>query len=358
VAVAQAAAELSHSLADAHPASAALSYLMVFFAIWWAWMNFTWFASAYDTDDVPYRLLTLLQMAGVLVLAAGVPAAFEDRDFATVTVGYVIMRVAIIGQWLRAARSDPAGRASALFFAGGIAVVQAGWLLRLLLPSWTGMAGFVVLVAAELAVPVLAERRGATSWHPEHITERYGLFTIIVLGECVAATTNAVQATRAGGGLTGDLVAVAAGGLVLLFGLWWLYFLRPAGERLRRRRELAFLWGYLHYGIFAAGAAVGSGLEVAAASGSHEIAATDLAVALDIAVPTVVFVEVLAVLHALLAESYEPRPVHAVLAGAAVVAIALGGLVLPVGLTVLLMSLPVAGLITLGVIADHRLAVS
>ena len=52
---------------------------MVFFAIWWAWMNFTWFASAYDTDDVPYRLLTLVQMAGVLVLAAGVPRPSSDQ---------------------------------------------------------------------------------------------------------------------------------------------------------------------------------------------------------------------------------------------------------------------------------------
>ena len=49
---------------------------MVFFAIWWAWMNFTWFASAYDNDDVPYRLLTFVQIAGVLILAAGVAAAF------------------------------------------------------------------------------------------------------------------------------------------------------------------------------------------------------------------------------------------------------------------------------------------
>ena len=31
------------------------------------WMNFTWFASAYDTDDVLYRLLTFVQIAGVLV---------------------------------------------------------------------------------------------------------------------------------------------------------------------------------------------------------------------------------------------------------------------------------------------------
>src|SRR3954469_21069867 len=75
VAVAQAAAELAQHVATGEVATGVGGYLMVCFAIWWAWMNFTWFASAYDTDDVPYRLLTLLQMSGVLVLAAGVPAA-------------------------------------------------------------------------------------------------------------------------------------------------------------------------------------------------------------------------------------------------------------------------------------------
>ncbi len=52
-------------------------------------MNFTWFASAYDTDDVQYRLLTFVQIAGVLVVAAGVPAAFNEQDFTTMVVGYI-----------------------------------------------------------------------------------------------------------------------------------------------------------------------------------------------------------------------------------------------------------------------------
>src|SRR6187402_3508026 len=54
VAIAQAAAGLHHSIAEAHVLAGLAGYLMVFFAIWWAWMNFTWFASAYDCDDVPY----------------------------------------------------------------------------------------------------------------------------------------------------------------------------------------------------------------------------------------------------------------------------------------------------------------
>ena len=43
-------------------------------------------------------------------------------------------------------------------------------------------------------MPVWAERAGATPWHPHHIAERYGLFTLIVLGESVLAATLAIQA--------------------------------------------------------------------------------------------------------------------------------------------------------------------
>src|SRR4051812_16430551 len=79
VAVGQAAARLHHSVGEAHVGHGLLGYVTVFFAIWWAWMNFSWFASAYDQDDVLYRLLTLVQMSGVLVLATGVDAAFEKQ---------------------------------------------------------------------------------------------------------------------------------------------------------------------------------------------------------------------------------------------------------------------------------------
>ena len=170
-----------------------VGYATVFFAIWWAWMNFTWFASAYDTDDVAYRLTTLVQIAGALILAAGVPDAMDGSDFAVITLGYVVMRLAMVTQWLRAAGADPAHRRGALRFAVGIAVVQVGWVLRLALPEGLGIAGFLLLVAAELAVPIWAERAAPTTWHPRHIAERYGLFTLIVLGESVLAATLAIQ---------------------------------------------------------------------------------------------------------------------------------------------------------------------
>jgi low temperature requirement protein LtrA len=225
VAVAQLVVQLAHGIEDGHAAEAVGPFLMVFFAIWWAWMNFTWFASAYDTDDVPYRLLTMLQMGGVLVLAAGVPTAFAEQDFRAITLGYLIMRIGLVAQWVRAGFEHPESRATAWRYAAGVSLVQLGWLARLALPEDLGLVSFVLLVILDLAVPFWAERTAATSWHPHHISERYGLFTIILLGESVLAATIGVRQALAEGGVSAGLLLVSAAALVTLFALWWLYFL-------------------------------------------------------------------------------------------------------------------------------------
>jgi low temperature requirement protein LtrA len=261
VAVASAASALHHEVAADHVGDGVVGYASVFFAIWWAWMNFTWFASAYDTDDVAYRLTTLVQIAGALILAAGVPEAMDGGDFAVITVGYVVMRLAMVTQWLRAAGSDPPHRRSASRYAAGIAVLQVGWVLRLFLPEGPGYAGFLVLVAAELAIPIWAERAAPTTWHPRHIAERYGLFTLIVLGECVLASTLAIQTALGEDAALADLATTAAGGLLTVFGMWWLYFAKEAHEFLTTLRA-GVVWGYGHYLVFASAAAVGAGLAV------------------------------------------------------------------------------------------------
>ena len=271
VAVAQAAAALHHEVADGHVGDGVVGYATVFFAIWWAWMNFTWFASAYDTDDVPYRLTTLVQIAGALILAAGVPDAMIGGDLTVITLGYVVMRLAMVTQWLRAAGSDPPHRRSSLRFAAGIAAVQVGWVLRLLLPEGPGYAGFLVLAAAELAVPIWAERAAPTSWHPRHIAERYGLFTLIVLGECVLSSTLAIEAALAEDAALAELATTAAGGLLTVFAMWWLYFAKEPHELLTSLRA-GIVWGYGHYLVFASAAAVGAGLAVNVDAVTHHAA--------------------------------------------------------------------------------------
>jgi low temperature requirement protein LtrA len=294
VAVAQAGSRLHHGLAEAHIVEAVVSYAMVFFAIWWAWMNFTWFASAYDTDDVPYRLAVFAQLTGALILAAGVPAAFDERNFTIATIGYVVMRLPLVGQWLRAARSDPARRACAYRYAIGVTVCQIGWVALLFFPA--AWFGFPLLALAELLVPMWAERIGATSWHPEHIKERYGLFTIIVLGETILAASLAIQAAIQAGDANGNLAAIIAGGLLIVFSMWWLYFDQPENTMLASLRT-AFVWGYGHLFIFAAAAAVGAGLSVAIDQTFQHAEIGPVGAGMAVAAPVVIYLIGLWALH-------------------------------------------------------------
>jgi low temperature requirement protein LtrA len=301
VAVAQAGGRLVHAVADGHPGHGVVGYLTVFFAIWWAWMNFSWFASAYDTDDVPYRVTTLVQIVGVLMLAAGVPRGFDDGDFRLTATGYVVMRLALVSQWLRAARSAHLNgaveeRATALSYAAGVTACQIGWVVLLVPHGAPPVWVFALLAAAEMTVPPLAERHAPTSWHPRHIAERYGLFTIIVLGESVSAATVAVQSAVDSQASTANLLPIAAGGLLIVFAAWWIYFAVPIHDHLASNQQ-AFLWGYGHFAVFTSAAAIGAGLEIAVrqATGGAEISIRAASAAVTL--PSAVFLFTVWLLH-------------------------------------------------------------
>src|SRR5258708_37250797 len=68
-----AASDLAAVLAMGHYWAGLIGFGFASFAICWAWINFSWFSSAYDTDDWVFRIVTMVQMIGVLVLAAGLP---------------------------------------------------------------------------------------------------------------------------------------------------------------------------------------------------------------------------------------------------------------------------------------------
>jgi len=296
VAIAKAAAGLHHAVAELHAVEGLIGYLMVFFAIWWAWMAFTWFASAYDNDDVPYRLLVFVQIAGALLLAAGITAMFETRmPNVAVVGGYVIMRIALVVQWLRVSASDLERRSTARRYAFGIVILQTAWVGMLLIPQYW-MAGFLVLVALDVALPVWAERASPTAWHPHHIAERYGLLTLIVLGESILSAHDAIQSALTAGAALSGLVSIIIGGLLIVYSMWWVYFDRPVHDLLTSIQR-AFFWGYGHYFVFASAAAAGAGLAVAVDAATHTAKIGPVGAGMAVAVPVATYLLSLWVLH-------------------------------------------------------------
>lgn len=262
VAIASAASGLHHAIADDHIVEGTVRYAFIFAAIWWPWMNHTWFSSAFDNDDALHRLCTFAIMVGVLVLTAGVSDMFDNLDMRLGLMGYLIMRLALTVMWLRVFRDDADMRPTALRYVIGLLICQSGWALVIIFaegPLLLWLAAF--LWVAEFSVPVFAETKTQTPWNTHHIIERFGLLTIIVLGESVLALSvaaNTIAEPSAGGA---GLWATLVGGLAILFAMWWIYFCEQQGTRLNTVFRV-FLWGYSHYFIYAAVAAVGAGLAV------------------------------------------------------------------------------------------------
>ncbi|MBA0127142.1 low temperature requirement protein A [Haloechinothrix sp. YIM 98757] len=227
-------------------AQAVLGFAMVFFAIWWGWLNFSWFSSAYDTDDGLTWALTTVQILGAATLAAGVPAAVAEHDFTVITVGYAVMRLPLAVQWCRAAGADPPRRATCLKFAAGLLVLQACWLGRLALPDPWALRAFAVLAVLELAVPAWAQRGAPIRTHPAHLAGRYGRFTLTVAAQVIAATVHAIQ-LGVSGSTPGAVLLVAVIGAVSTVCVLWLYYSLPHARLAAGR--FAPLWEYGHYAI-------------------------------------------------------------------------------------------------------------
>jgi low temperature requirement protein LtrA len=332
VAFSQAGAQAAHLLELGHWGPAIGGFAFAVFAIWWAWINYSWLASAYDNDDIFFRIATMVEMLGVLVLALGLPDLFhsldegEHVDNSVVVAGYVVMRVATIALWLRAAKNDPDRRRTALTYVLFVSITQLGWIALIFvnLPLGPTLGFTLLLIALELVGPYVAEhgREGGTPWHAHHIAERYGLLVIITLGEIILGTILAISAVIDEQGWSVETVLVAFGGTALAFGLWWVYFTMPSGKVLSRYRVRGFRWGYGHYFIFLGLAATGAGLHVAAyeIEGVAHIGIVEAL--LTVVIPVAVFMVALFTIYSLLLMQFDPFHIWLFIGSVAVLALA------------------------------------
>ena len=206
-----------------------------------------------------------------------------------------------------------------------------------------------MLAICELLVPEWAERAAPATtplFHPEHIEERYGLFTIIVLGESILAASVGIRQVGTEG-ISAELIVVAVGGLLLAFGAWWLYFDHPG--HLTPSPDVAFRWGYTHVVVFTALAALGAGLYVAAeAVAGH---ASERTGALAVTLPVAGFLVGLVLLMVATHHAVTAMSLGTKLAGAAV--IVLLGLLVPPAPAVAGSAVVVVILVTMMILDPH-----
>lgn len=237
-------------------------FAMLFIPVWWAWVGHTFYLSRFDTEDLGHRLLTMAQMIAAASLAIHLPGALGQTS-SGFALSYAMVRFILVAEYARAGRHIPTVRPLTNRYLMGFGSAATIWALSVLAPPpwrfWLWGTALVVDFAAPLTAGHLHVRFPP---HLSHLPERFGLFTIIVIGEAVASVVFGIGKT----GLT--FVSASAGlmGMVIAFALWWGYFEGARGAMTRRLQEKQHVkyyqqWLYAHLPLLLGITAVAVGIK-------------------------------------------------------------------------------------------------
>lgn len=246
-----------------------LKYIVLFIPIWWTWIGYTYYADRFETTETIFRVLVFAAMLGVLGLSLSLRGAFTPTGDIPFIICLVIVRLILVTLYARAAYYVPIARPYSFIFLEGLSASSLLLLASLLLDPPLRYAAWVVVFLAELMIPFL--NRKAVRLTPidgAHIPERFGLFTIIVLGEAVILT-----ATSAGSvSWNASTIVVASLGFAIAVCIWWINF-EFVEDNAIRSSSLAkrFVYLYGHFFAIASIVATGVGVEhaIRETAGSH-----------------------------------------------------------------------------------------
>lgn len=215
-----AVAQVAQSLNQDFTFAGLLGYLVLFAPVWWAWIGYSFYADRFESDEVIFRLLMFGGMLAMAALAINVRGVFHgvDRAFA---ISYVLVRTILIILYIRAAYLIPLARELCVRYIIGFCIGNALWFTSIFVAAplryWLWAFGFF----AELATPFVnlpvAKR---TPYDASHVPERFGLFTLIVIGEAILTSVTGIHGTD------WHLLsaAIAASSFAIATCVWWLYY--------------------------------------------------------------------------------------------------------------------------------------
>ena len=234
--------ELSHILVHELTGTSVLKYLFLFVPVWWYWIGSTFYNERFATNEVSHRIFTLFQIMAVAGLALHIRygLSHQSQGFA---VSYIFARVILITMWVRGGIHNPSTRPLTNRYAAGFSISVVLWASSLFVPLplklifWSGGLLFDLLTP----LTTLSIQKKLPKLSTSHLPERFGLFTIIVLGESVVGVIIKAAGEHHFSLTTGAHVGL---GIIMAFCLWWMYFDFIASKK--PKIGLIVLRGYLH----------------------------------------------------------------------------------------------------------------
>ncbi len=241
-----------------------IAFGALFLPLWWTWTGFTFFSNRFFVDDFLHRALVFAQMAGIGAMAVSVHHVFEGAPEKFVGA-YVLVRLLLVAMYARTWVQDEESRGLTRRYAVGFGAGALVWAVSLFVPwpwfylVWAAAMGIDLVVPFSRGIRDVLERAPVDL---SHMTERYGLLTIIVLGESFVKILSSVvewqvDPAHAVSGQDPTLMAFVA--VTIVVAVWWIYFDDVAGSRIKPVRSGPFVWVYAHYPLTVAitGIAVG-----------------------------------------------------------------------------------------------------
>lgn len=231
-------ATLAHGLVAHRTLDGLATFVGLFIPIWWSWVGVALYNDRFDTDDAGHRMFTFVQMVGAALLALSLHDALHGPGF---VLAYVFLRALLIAQYLRVARHVMVARPLCTRYALGFGLAAGIWAASLLVPEPLRYGAWAVAMVVDIGTPLTARALQAKlPVSTSHLPERIGLFTIIVLGEAIAAVVRGVDRV--------SVSAVAAGalGIGIAFSIWWVYFDNLDEHVVRKTRVAGQVWFYAH----------------------------------------------------------------------------------------------------------------
>ncbi|QMS87580.1 low temperature requirement protein A [Nostoc edaphicum CCNP1411] len=257
-----AVSQLAHNLNEDISLSGWFGFIVLFIPVWWSWIGTTFYANRFDSDDVGHRLLIGIQMLTAAAMAINIHHGLSESSpgFA---ISYALGRVVLVIEYVRAGRHISSARPLTTRYAIGFAIAAFFWLISALVPIPWRFGFWTLGIIIDFAT-LLTGRKFQIGLlpHASHLPERFGLFTIIVLGEAIIAVVNGVSEQK-----WDVLTAISAiFGLIIAFSWWWVYFDNLGGKPIEMARThgkvgVVNLWLYTHLPLVIGIAAAGVGVE-------------------------------------------------------------------------------------------------
>lgn len=270
-------AELAHALSSHISWVGLSSFAFVFVIVWWAWLNGTTYHDIHGNNDIRTRVFTFLQMLSVVAMAVFAHDALGESSVGF-ALSYAAFQVILTYLWWRTGVYDPDHRPLSRPYSATFLINTVLFVVSAFVPTPWRFSLWGVALLLSLLLPVFIFNLGKK--HPEaqaqidivsrvspSLVERFGLFTIIVLGEVIVGLVRGVSEHHH---LSWHVGGTAVLGTLIAIAIWWLYFDFVSHRLPRSGTTMVSMWFYLHLpttiGITAVGAAV---LNVVEHGGKH-----------------------------------------------------------------------------------------